>query len=546
MAHRKIKKFGNKINTGAQLVFVGGLTGLVTGVVITFYSILASEAEAFARGYFGFFRENPAFIPLLFVALFAAAIIVGGMIKFLPMIRGSGIPQTEGATRGLFHFKWYRVLTGMFAASLFTIFMGLAGDGEGPSILMGGACGYGVSNLLRRNETVRRYQVTGGACAGLAASSNAPLTGMAFAFEEAHKRFTPEVFICSFSSVVVAVIVRNLLRGAMGYSVGALFTSFSLSVAPDLSFYPYVLFCAFLCALCAVGFYFLVLWAKKRFERFTFWKGLGRVLVPFLLAGVFGLVGVSAMGGGHFFIESLGSLSENFEGVFSLPVWASLIFIVLMRFIAAVCNMGAGAPCGTFVPLLALGAGIGALLSPLCELMGMPAEYTDVLILICMSVFFTTVVKAPITGIVMVVELTWNFTFLLPVIMGAATGYLVGEVFRTEPIYDKLLDDMLKEKRENEKVLRITARFRVLRESPSDGRAVRNVLWPSDALLTKVARGEDTIVPDGSTVLAEGDILTVTGETVEREEYLKILKHTVGELVAIDSESVPEAKENKG
>ena len=185
---------------------MGAITGLFVGIVVTLYNIATSYAEKFARCYYGFFRTHPAFIPLLFVALFLGAIIVGGVTRFLPVVRGSGIPQTEGATRGLLRFKWYQVLTGMFAASLFTIFMGLSAGAEGPSIMLGGACGSGMSDLFRCKAVMRRYHITSGACAGIAVAFNAPLTGMAFAFEEAHKRFTPEVFICSFSSVVVQSI----------------------------------------------------------------------------------------------------------------------------------------------------------------------------------------------------------------------------------------------------------------------------------------------------------------------------------------------------
>lgn len=267
---KKMKKIGDKAyHYGFQLVAVGALTGLFAGLVVTLYNVLTSYAEDFSRGYYEFFREYPAFIPLLFLALFCGAIVIGGVLRFIPMIRGSGIPQTEGATRGLIRFKWYQVLTGMFAASLFTVFMGLSAGSEGPSIQIGGACGYGTSDLLKRGEMLRRYQITGGACAGLAVAFNAPLTGMAFAFEEAHKRFTPEVFVCSFSSVITAIITRNLLRTAMGLSVGSSFTTFALN-APNMLSYLYILFAAAICGLAGVGFYFLVFRAKKLFAKLTF------------------------------------------------------------------------------------------------------------------------------------------------------------------------------------------------------------------------------------------------------------------------------------
>lgn len=526
------KKIGNKAGGSVQIVLVGGLTGLFAGVVVTLYNLLASMTEEFASGYYGFFRDNPAFVPLLFLALALGSVVIGGILKFMPLIRGSGIPQTEGATRGLIHYKWWQVLPATFAASLFTIFMGLSAGSEGPSLTIGGACGYGTSDLLKRNAMVRRYQITGGACAGLAVAFNAPLTGMAFAFEEAHKRFTPEVFICAFSSVIVAVLTRNLLRPLMGFSVDAVFFTFGFAVDPaDFTFYLYVLFASLVCSLVAVGFYFLLFFSKRMFRKITFWKGIGKMLVPFLAAGAFGLITVHAVGGGHAFIASLGSGAEGLERVFSSPLWATLLIVVVLKIIATALNVGAGVPCGIFIPMLAVGAGLGGLLNLVCVQAGMNPAYADALIMICMSVFFTTVVKAPITGIVMVVELTWNFTFLLPAILGVATGYIIGFLFRTEPLYDKLLDDILEERNEGEVKRRLTVRLRVLAGSISAGRTVRDVLWPAGARITELEHNGKTIAPDGNSDLREGDILTVVGETADEEDYLGILTTTVGELV---------------
>lgn len=545
---KKGGNIGKKARILAQIVAVGALTGLFVGVVITCFTALCSLAEEFARGYYGFFRDHPAFIPLLFLALFAGSVVIGGVLRFMPSVKGSGIPQTEGATRGLFRFKWYEAITGMFAAALFTIFMGLSAGSEGPSIMIGGACGSLTSDALRRSAVVRRYQITGGACAGISVAFNAPLTGMAFAFEEAHKRFTPEVFVCSFSSVVVAIVVRNLLRPAMGLGVGSFLSNYSFDgVDPfNLMFLLYVLFACVIVSLAGVAFYYLV-FAVKRFcgksRIFTCVKGLFRVSIPFVLAGAFGLITSYAMGGGHHFIEAVGS-KGTLESVFSSPVWATLLIVVVLRLITTVANVGAGVPAGAFVPILAIGAGMGGLLSMLCGAMGMDAAYSDALILICMASFFTTVVKSPVTGIVMVVELTWSFTFLLPVILGVAAGYLMGAVFRTEPIYDKLLDELMEERGKTHPVEQLIARVRVTENGHAAGRTLRDVLWPSGALVVKVVRGEEEISPDGNTRLFEGDILIVKGKTSDRGDYLEALEKTVGELV--EEESGTSNTEEKG
>lgn len=547
---KQLSKLGNKAyHYGVQLVAVGSLTGLFAGLVVTLYQALTHMAEEFARGYYGFFRENPAFIPLLFLALFVGGVVVGGVVQVVPAIRGSGIPQTEGEARGLLRFRWYRTLTGMFAASLFTIFMGLSAGSEGPSIQIGGACGGAVSDLLRRSTAVRRYQITGGACTGLAVAFNAPLTGMAFAFEDAHKRFTPEVFVCSFISVVVGVITRNLLRPAMGLDVGSVFTDYSFAGVPafDFTFLLYVLFAAFVCAFVGVGFYFLVFRAKKLFQKITFWKNAGKMIIPFLLCGACGLITVNVMGGGYDFIQALGSESETgVELVFSSPLWATLLIVVILKLILTVANMGAGVPCGAFIPMLAIGAGIGALMSLLCLRMGMPPAYSDALILICMATFFTTVVKAPVTGIIMTVELTGEFIFLLPVILGVAIGYLLGDVFRTQPIYDALLEEIVEEQRASSVRRKVSVVLRVEKDAPADGRAIRDILWPSQAVVTDVTRAGKQILVEGRTTLRAGDIVAVTGNTAEEDVFLKMLTSAAGTLLqsrAEEANDAPPAKE---
>ena len=527
---KKRERIRRRLGNGLQLVLVGALTGAFAGVIVTCYTLLASMAEEFSRGYYGFFRDNPAFIPLLFLALALGAVVVGGIVRFLPYIRGSGIPQTEGSMRGLMRFSWYRSLTGMFAASLLCIFLGLSAGSEGPSILIGGSTGAGVAHTLKTSAFIRRYQVTGGACAGLAVAFNAPLTGIAFAFEEGQKRFTPEVFVCSFTSVTVAVLLRNFLLPLFGMPVGAYFSTFSFAEADLLApaFYGFVLLSALLVSLAGVGFYFALFALKKLFGKLKFWKGTGKFLLPFLLAGAAGLVTVNVMGGGHAFISSLGSGSEGVAPVFSSPLWATLLVVVFLKFLVTLFNMGAGVPCGAFIPMLAVGAGLGALMSLLMQTMGMDAAYADALIVICMAVFFTAIVRAPVTGALMTLELTWQFGFLLPAVLGVAAGYLVGDVFRVKPVYERLLEEML-EGESAGGLVHFAARYRVSEHCAALGRRLSDVLFPAEVRITRVERGEECFIPDGNSRLLAGDVLTAEASLPEGSTVGEELSELLGE-----------------
>ncbi len=523
------------LHRGFEIAAVGALTGAFVGVVVTLFNAFVEMCEEFTRGYYGYILDRPAFIPLLFAGLFLGAVVVGGFVRFLPIIRGSGFPQTEGAAQGLLRFKWYKVLTGMFAASLVVIFFGLSAGSEGPSLMIGGAVGDGLGSVLKRNSAVRRYQITGGACAGLAVALNAPLTGIVFAYEETHKRFTPEVFASSFASVVVAMVIRAALAPHLGLFARPIFQGFYFAET-SLAFLPYVLLAAVIVSALGVAFYFSAMGLRKLFRKIRpkhFMWSL-RMLIPFLLAGSVGLLSVYAMGSGKFFIESLATGPEgkfgNILPLFSSPVWVTLLVAVVLRLIVTACNIGAETPCCTSFPIFAIGAGMGALLSLLFVKMGMPAELTDTVIIICLATFFATVIKAPFTSIIMTVELTGSFTYLLPVVLAVAVSILLGRVLRTEPLYERLLEDFMEE--EGARTEKLTVKVRV---GVAAGNSIRDILWPQSAFVTSVMRGEEVIPAGGGTALMAGDILTVEGTPQERSEYLTALRDAVGEIVAVDT-----------
>ena len=529
------RKRGSVYRNAVQLVAVGGVTGIFAGSVVTLYHFCASYGEESSKGVYAFLRGHPAFIPLLFVVLALGAFLLSVAVRLVPMIKGSGIPQTEGATRGVVRFRWYRDAVTMFAASLLSIFLGLSAGSEGPSIEIGGACGDGVACVFRRSEMVRRYQVTGGACTGLAVAFNAPLTGMAFAFEEAHKRFTPEVFICAFSSVIAGLLARTAICAAAGVPSANAFESYRFSPMP-VSVYGFVFLSSAVCGALGVLFYKLVFFLRASFKKIRppkLWSGeFVRILIAVLLGGALSLATVNVMGGGHGLIESLGTFGgtteETTESVVGLPLVWTLLLVCALKFLITGVNMGAGVPCGAFIPMLAIGACIGALLNRAWLSLGMDAAHADLMVMICMAAFFTTIVKAPITGIVMVCELTWSFAPLLPVVIGVSVGYIIGDVSRTESIYEKMLDLFEEETGVKERARREIFSVAVQPRCIADGRAVRDVLWPSGAVVTEIGRGTEKILPDGDTELRAGDTLTVVCRTDSPEKTREDLQHITG------------------
>ena len=498
---------------GVNIVFLSVITGIFAGVVITLYTICTSLGEGCARDLYALILKYPAFIPLLFVGLAAGAVAIGTLAKFVPMIRGSGIPQIEGACRGKFPFNWYVTLCSMFAASLACVFLGLAAGSEGPSIEMGGCVGEGTGRILRRSYMMRRLQIAGGASAGFAVAFNAPVTGMIFALEEAFRSFSPQIFVSASVSVITALAVRTGLRVAMGFEVTTAFEGF-VFVGMDAAGCGFTALAAVIVALAAVGFYYLTELMKKLFKKLAFFKGTGKFIIPFVVSGAFGLVTVYAMGGGHFFIHSLATGGTGEDGdisVLGAGLAASLVIIVLFRYIMMALYMGCGVPCGVFIPMLAVGAGLGAVLAELFKAVGMQPEYADYLVIICMAVFFTAFVRAPITGLCLVFELTGQIQNMLPALIGIVIAMLVAEVCRTEPGYENNLHGFIRDEgfEGRDRTIRVTAR--VMEGSLADGAKINKLIWPSDGLVVGITAA------DGADVVATGGTRLSAGQTIEFE-----------------------------
>lgn len=532
----KKKNKGNLYRSFIELIAVGSLTGIFAGAIVTAFNILVHEGEHISRNFYAYVRANPVFIPLLVLLLGIGAFVIGVLVNISSVIRGCGIPQAEGGSRGIVPFKWYRDLTAMFAASLVSIFLGLSIGAEGPSVLIGATAGDGVSSGLKRDAMIRKYQITGGACTGLAVASNAPLTGMAFAFEEAHKRFTPEVFICAFSSVIFGVLTRSVIYRILGMEIQSAFHSYIFNEMP-IRYYGFVIMAGVICGVLGVAFYkacFLMRRLMRKIslkdKRYTY--GV-RIAVAVFLGGAVSFAASGVMGGGHELIESLGTLGGSIEptteSAFGLTLGWTLLLILVLKFFITTVNVGAGVPCGIFIPIIAVGACIGGLLNGLwLKITPDMAKYCDLMVMICMAAFFTTVVKAPITSIIMICEFTGSFAPLLPVIIAVSLGYIIGEMSRTDGIYEELLEQYEHEAGIHERAVREVFTFTVEPRSIADRREVRDVLWPAGARVKEIHRGEELILPEGDTLLKSGDILTIVCKTDDAVRTREDLEHILG------------------
>ena len=195
------------------LIGEGLLVGVVGGLVVLLYRVALTYAARWLGEILVFIKGDPLRVAGWFLILALFAVIVGKLVRWEPMISGSGIPQVEGDIQGKLSQDWRRVLPAKFFGGFLCLLGGLSLGREGPSIQLGAMSGQGVSRMLDRGKTEERYLMTCGASAGLSAAFHAPLAGVMFAFEEIHKGFSVGLMVSVMTASVTADYICSYIMG---------------------------------------------------------------------------------------------------------------------------------------------------------------------------------------------------------------------------------------------------------------------------------------------------------------------------------------------
>ncbi len=401
-------------------VFHGGMVGLAAGLVTVLYRFAISRSEKILKFFIHLVSENILYLGLFILVLTVGALVSYFLVKWEPMISGSGIPQTKGELDGVFEQNWLRVLTAKFFGGALAIICGLSLGREGPSIQLGAMTGKGCSKVVK-NPSLKKQYLTCGASAGLAAAFNAPIAGVLFAIEELHKGFSTELVISTLSATFIADFVSQCFFGSK--------PSFDLGVIvhqPLSTYWALILFGLLLGALGA--FYnFLMTLTHRFYDRLNRFK----IIIPFALSAVLIVFLPDALGPGHSFIEKI-AVKDMAIG------FLLIVFVVKLAF--SMLSFCSEVPGGIFLPMLVMGALIGKIFGSVSiSLFGLDQSLLTNFIILGMVGFFTAIVRAPITGIVLVFEMT-GFSNLLALALVSLSAYTFTELIRSTPVYDYLLD----------------------------------------------------------------------------------------------------------
>ncbi len=407
------------------------ITATIAGAVIGFiggaFRWLLQAADRLRIDLVDWARELPGpgwLIPVGAAAL--GATLAALVVRWEPLSNGSGIQHVEAVYRGEAEPPTIRVLPAKFLGGLLAIGSGLVLGREGPTVHMGAAIGAEAGRRARLPDGEVRMMQTALGGAGLAVAFNAPIGGTLFTLEEVTRSFRAKTVLATVFAAAMAVGCARLILGDHA--------EFQLADVdePQLVWLPLFVVFGLLTGLLGATYNRLVL---LFLERLTASRRLPTVAKATVIGAGIGLVMViypRAAGGG----EELTQMLLGGQHLLLGTVGALLV----ARFVAGPLSYSAPVVGGLFAPMLAVGALWGVLFIGALALVwpGDIAALAVPMAIVGMGAFFGATVRAPITGMVLVLEMTASTAVIVPLLAATASAVLAAYLVGSPPIYDSL------------------------------------------------------------------------------------------------------------
>ncbi|WP_374706321.1 H(+)/Cl(-) exchange transporter ClcA [Clostridium botulinum] len=506
-----------------KLVIEGALVGFFAGFIIVLYRLGVEKIWGYTRKHFVLKTHTLGSVSMWFLIFIIVSLIIGQIVKKEPMISGSGIPQVEGILLRKLKMNWLTVIIGKFFGGILAIGGGLSLGREGPSIQIGASVGQGFSRIFKRIKVEEKYLITSGASAGLAAAFNAPLAGVMFALEEIHKNFSPLILISAMSASLTADCVSKYFFGLRPVF------DFNLISPIPLKYYFYLIILGIITGLFGVLFNKMILKTQDLYGKAKWLKPEVKPVVPFMVAGILAIVYPNGLGSGHGLIIHL--FHENWT--------LKMLFIILVvKFLFTMICYGSGVPGGIFLPLLIIGAITGNIYGEvLVKLIHLNPIYVRNFIVLSMAAYFTAIVRAPITGSILITEMTGSFSNLLSLSVVSIVAYVVSDMLKSAPIYESLLERFISKNNSDENKFIGDSTNKVLLEVAVclgtflEQKKIKDIEWPESCLLVAIKRGQKEIIPRGNTTIFAGDYLIVLVDEDKASDIREVLVDMAGEAL---------------
>ncbi len=424
---------GDRRITDRLFYWIAGACGLATGVIGAAFHLAVDHLLRWPQLLADRLGTGPLTIAAGAALAAVAVTLAFALTRYVaPETAGSGVPEVEGALDGVRDVRWRRVLPVKFAGGVLSLSSGIVGGREGPTIHIGASIGAALAEWLRLDKMDFHTLLAAGAAAGLASAFNAPLAAVLFVIEETRKQFR-----YTFRSYV-AVIVASAASAFGMELVGGTAPQFRI----DTAALPLVLLPVFMllgAVLGVLGLAFnrtLVMaldWRAKAFARVPF-------LYPMIVGAVIGALAFvlpMAVGGGEALIPEM--------PMADLPL-KTLLLIAVVRFVGTMASYPVGVPAGIFSPMLTFGTTVGLIFGLLVEMalvrspLAVPPLIGASFAVAAMGGLFSSTIRAPLVGVVLVVELTGAFELILPLMVTCVTAHVVAQALGGRPIYEVLFE----------------------------------------------------------------------------------------------------------
>jgi CIC family chloride channel protein len=396
-------------------IFIGVISGLL---VVSFRMAIAWLSVLLLGSSPGPHQPRLIIIPCV------VGLVVAVLTRYVfPQVRGSGVNQTKAALYIHNGFISMRTMVGKFLLASLAIGGGHSLGPEDPSLQIGAGVASLISRKLGLSREKLRIFAPVGAAAGLAAAFNAPISAILFVIEEVIGQWSAGVLGSIVLAAVSSVVVARWFWGSE-----PMFRIPAMSLRDPRELMAYAV-------LGAVGGLASLVFAKSlgylrpRLRSQPAWSQMIQPALAGLLVGGIGYFGLpQVMGAGYEAID------QAMHGQFVLHV---LLLLAVFKIVATTLSFSSGTPGGMFAPTLFIGAMLGAAVGSFEKhyfphLTGTTGSYA----LVGMGVLFAAFLRAPLTSVFMVLEVSGNYSVILPVILANTIAYLISRALQPVPIFE--------------------------------------------------------------------------------------------------------------